>query len=57
MVTKKMLLTLIADLDMKYDVLYDRVKLLEKEMSKPKPVRRGENIDGVKRRPGRPRRV
>lgn len=57
MTTKKQLLAMICDLSFKLDEVHRRIEQLEDEIYKPKPIKKGENIDGVKRKPGRPRKV
>lgn len=56
MLTKRVLLDMLCGLSSEIDGLTDRVETLEKEVHKPKPIKKGENIDGVKRKPGRPRK-
>lgn len=56
MITKRQLLGMICDLATELDDLRDDVRTLEKEVHKPKPIKRGTNTDGVKRKPGRPKK-
>lgn len=56
MLTKNKLLDLICDLAADIEEAQDRIANLEKEVYKPKPIKRGTNTDGVKRKPGRPRK-
>lgn len=53
MVTKKHLLAMICDLSTELDVLYDRIKALEKEMKKREKALKKST---AKRKPGRPRK-
>lgn len=53
MVTKKHLLAMICDLSTELDVLYDRIKALEKEMKKKEKASKKST---TKRKPGRPRK-
>ena len=54
MLTKNKLLDLMCGLAADIEKAQDRIANLEKEVYKPKPIKRGTNTDGVKRKPGRP---
>lgn len=56
MLTKNKLLGMICDLADELDEMHIRLKELETEVHKPKPIKRGTNTDGVKRKPGRPKK-
>lgn len=56
-ITKKVLLAMICDLNDEIDCLQNEIEDIKKTLEKPKPIKRGENIDGVKRKPGRPRKT
>lgn len=56
MITKKVLLSYIYDIWGEIDALESRIDKLEKESRKPKPIKRGTNTDGVKKKVGRPRK-
>lgn len=56
MITKRQLLNMICDLASELDSLRDAICELEKEVRKPKPIKRGTNTDGIKRKPGRPKK-
>lgn len=56
MITKRKLQNYIYDIWEQLDRLETRLHKLEKETYKPKPIRRGVNTDGVKKKAGRPRK-
>lgn len=56
MLTKRVLLEMVIELSSELEGLEDRIDTLEREVRKPKPIKRGENVDGVKRKPGRPKK-
>lgn len=56
MLTKNRILGLICDLAADIEETQDRITNLEKEVYKPKPIKRGSNTDGAERKPGRPRK-
>lgn len=56
MITKKALLNYIYDIWGDMEVLESRIDKLEREARKPKPIKRGTNTDGVKKKVGRPRK-
>lgn len=51
---KNHLLAMLLDLSDELLDLREKVEELEQEVHKPKPVKRGTNVDGVKKKPGRP---
>lgn len=56
MVTKKHLLAMICDLSGELDALYTRLTDIEHDLYRPKPIKRGTNTDGIKRKIKRPRK-
>ena len=56
MVTKKMLLAMLCDLNDELDCLYDNIKEVRYILEKQKPTKAVEDTDKVKRKPGRPRK-
>lgn len=56
MITKKTLLSYIYDVWGEMDALESRIDKLEREARKPRPSKRGTNVDGVKKKAARPRK-
>ena len=55
MITKGHLLAMICDLAAEIDTLRVDMDELEREVHRPRPPKKGTNIDGVRRGRGRPR--
>lgn len=56
MITKKQLLNMLCDLAVELDDVKAEIIELKKEVHRPKPIARGTNTDGAKRKPGRPKK-